>query len=84
MQGRVMYQNQPLSKLVARLESQLEIPVIDQTGLTGNYDMVMSENFGVSSDERTAKANQVLRDELGLRLVWNRQPHEVLVIEMAK
>jgi len=46
--------------------------------------MVIPENFGASSDERTSKANQVLRDELGLKLVSNRQPHEVLVIEMVK
>jgi uncharacterized protein (TIGR03435 family) len=84
VQGTVYYQNQPMSKLAARLESQLQIPVIDQTGLTGNYDMILPENFAALTREQSAKVNQVLRDELGLKLVSNRQPHEVLVIAKVK
>lgn len=84
VQGRAYYQNQPISKLAARLESELQIPVVDQTGLAGTYDMVLPKTIGAWTGERAAEVNQVLRDELGLKLVSNRQPHQVLVIERAK
>jgi uncharacterized protein (TIGR03435 family) len=51
-------------------------PVIDQTGLTGNYDFITGA-FGPN------EINQVFLDQLGLELVPSREPVEMLVVEKA-
>jgi uncharacterized protein (TIGR03435 family) len=90
--GIVYYKNRSLSELAAILERRLEFPVVDETGLTGNYDLDVPSEFGGpnvpgktgASPQRIEEARAWLQNELGLKLVPNRQPHEVFVIEKVK
>jgi hypothetical protein len=52
-------------------------PVVDQTGLTGNYDFTTGP-FGPE------EINHAFLDQLGLELVPGREPIEMLVVEKAK
>jgi uncharacterized protein (TIGR03435 family) len=52
-------------------------PVIDRTGLTGNYDFITG-SFGPEG------MNQVFIDDLGLDLVPSRESVEMLVVEKVK
>lgn len=73
--------NQPIFTLRNYLERRLEIPLVDETEITGTYD------FHVQWDEATTlKPNNeglktALLQQLGLQLVPTRQPIEMLVLE---
>jgi uncharacterized protein (TIGR03435 family) len=69
--------NQPISNLVSFLEDYLGTPVVDQTGLTDNYDIVL-----IGNSTREGLKRVVLK-ELGLELVPGREPIEFLVVERA-
>jgi uncharacterized protein (TIGR03435 family) len=69
--------NQPISNLVSFLEDYLGTPVVDQTGLTDNYDIVL-----IGNSTREGLKHVVLK-ELGLELVPGREPIEFLVVERA-
>jgi bla regulator protein blaR1 len=66
-------------------------PVVDQTGLTGNYDFVLSfapENDAPVSPGTAATLDssgpgflEAVRDQLGLKLVSKKAPIQVLVID---
>jgi uncharacterized protein (TIGR03435 family) len=83
-QGVIHYKNQPFSKFAKYLEQEFQIPLVDQTGLTGNYDLDVPESFGGTPAEKLEEARQWLLDDFGLKLVPARQRHEVLVIEKVK
>ncbi|HYV27052.1 MAG TPA: sigma-70 family RNA polymerase sigma factor [Candidatus Eisenbacteria bacterium] len=83
-QGVAFYKNRPIFHLARRLEVDLQIPVVDQTGLTGNYDLDVPESFGGTPAEKLEEARRWLRDDFGMKLVPARQPREVLVIEKVK
>jgi uncharacterized protein (TIGR03435 family) len=82
--GLVHEKNISISRLAKDLGWDLQIPVIDQTGLVGNYDFDFPENLGATSAEKLEKAKQWLLTELGLKLVPNREPIEMLVVEKVK
>src|SRR5579862_3860162 len=74
----------PVSTLAQMLISAVEAPVIDRTGITGQY------NFNLKFAPLTAQADDhlpsifaVLQDQLGLRLEAIKGPVEVLVIDGA-
>ena len=75
--GSASYQcvNQPISNLVGFLEDYFKTPVVDQTGLTDCYDIVLTGN---STPEGLQRA---MLNELGLQLVPSREPIEFLVVE---
>ena len=81
--GHFSATNYPIQELALSIEDHLGIPVIDQTGLTGEY------TFDVKWDEPDAKhrnpegLKQALLDQLGLELTPKVQPVEMLVIEKA-
>lgn len=58
----------------------LGTPVINQTGLTQNFDINLQWN---RNDPQHDGLKQALLDQLGLELAPSRQPIEVLVIEKA-
>lgn len=68
----------PISNLVTFLKDCLKTPVVDQTGLTGNYDI---EFVGGSDPE---KLKQVVLNEVGLELVPDHMPVEFLVVEKSQ
>jgi hypothetical protein len=67
---------------VSFCERTLQIPVIDQTGLTGKYDTQLKWQWGRGESENTAFKQAVL-DQLGLALVPSRKTIDILVIEKA-
>ena len=80
--GEVWFFDRPISNLVPFIESRLRIPVVNQTGLTNNYD------FSLKWPESGRRNNDVLKkallDQLGLELVSTNMPIEMLVVEKAK
>jgi uncharacterized protein (TIGR03435 family) len=78
--GRFVSRNMPIGHLAALLELKLRKPVLDQTGLTGNYTYEIPDT-AFNSPERL---NAALLNQLGLELVPGREPVEMLVDEMVK
>lgn len=71
-------QNWPISRLAETLETILNEPVLDETGLKGRFDYELkfeAEGFeGVKSS---------LEKELGIRMIRAKRPVEFLVVEYA-
>ena len=83
------YPDEPIGVLADALEYRFRMPVIDQTGLTGSYNMVVNwEWWGAwNGKDREANLNslkQVLLDQLGLELVSTNMPVKMLVVEKVK
>lgn len=74
----------PISSLVDQIESRLEVPVVDQTGLKGDYAVQLDWQEEGSSDEAKAKLRQAVLDQLGLELIPTNMPIEIFVIERVK
>ena len=82
--GQISISGEPLSlNLVPNLEEKFEIPVIDQTGLTGRYDVEFKWHESNSGRTDPEELKQALLDQLGLELVPGSEPIEMLVIEKA-
>jgi len=75
--------NFPLNWLAEVLESHLQIPVLDQTGLTNHIalDLHWDKIPGETVADTTRR---VVLDQLGLELVPSREPIEMLVVEKVK
>ena len=77
-------QNLPISNLPKNLQGYFDKPILDQTGLTGNYDVSLEV---ASNTDRAAEMDIIasaLPAQLGLELVPSRQALELLVVEKAK
>ena len=78
----------PISYLAYRLEWLFSIPVIDQSELNGNYDMLLEvppgQQMGKTGEVFKAQVRQAILDQLGLELVPGRAPVEFLVVEKIK
>jgi uncharacterized protein (TIGR03435 family) len=80
---------QTIQRLAASLQSLVERPVIDRTGLAGTFDMDMKWTAGVGAAPGTnaapiddgASIFTALQEQLGLKLEAGRAPFEVLVID---
>jgi len=89
IRGRIISAGLPISMcpamtslgLTRYLEMFLELPVIDETEIAGRFDIDLQwkENAGRYRDHTALK--QVLLDQLGLELVADRWPAEMLVRE---
>jgi uncharacterized protein (TIGR03435 family) len=79
--AKIVITNQPISTLAAQLESLLQIPTVDQTGLNENFDLNLKWN---RDDPRHDSLKNALLDQLGLELAPGREPVEMLVVERAK
>ena len=76
---------QPLSSLISLLENEMDKPVIDQTGLTNFFDIVLEwhrQPRNIESSRTSLK--QALHDQLGLELISTNMPIEMLVVEKVK
>jgi uncharacterized protein (TIGR03435 family) len=88
-QDGLFVRRSPLSSLIALLTGQTGRPVIDETGLTGNFDIdVKSAGLRpgrvVSPDIDGGDGGTLftaVREQLGLRLVPTKHKLEVLIIE---
>lgn len=74
---------EPISDLIGWLEGSFGRPVLNQTGLAGNYDLDLKWKPQAGQSENDA-IRQMLLAQLGLELVPSREPVEMLVVEKAK
>jgi uncharacterized protein (TIGR03435 family) len=66
----------PISRLANELSSLLNRPVLDQTGLTGHYEL----NLEWMADDRMSIL-AAIQQQLGLKLEMQKGPVEILVID---
>lgn len=81
----------PLTNLVSRLSSELNAPVVDKTGLSGPFDVVLEYEptrrpTGATSpaavqDDFAPPLRSALQQQLGLKLEEAKGPVDVLIIE---
>ncbi|MGB2591192.1 MAG: M56 family metallopeptidase [Candidatus Acidiferrum sp.] len=88
--GEFTAQTQPMSSLARVLSRVLSRPVLDKTGLTGNYDFALQWTPDASQGAPTpveSSASSIfssIQEQLGLKLETQSSPVEVLVIDNAK
>lgn len=70
----------PISAMVRRMHSQLDRPVVDETGLTGNYEWSIRYR-GPRQEIDAPLFEDAVRQNLGLRIVPKTGPYEVHVID---
>ncbi len=80
----------PIGEFADFLSGPLDIPVVDQTGLTGKYDFTIdftpylpdpTKNMDGTKPDTTAILKAALNDELGLKMAGGKAPVDVLVID---
>ena len=62
------------------LENMLQIPVINQTGIAGRFDIDLQWNL---NDPQHDSLKQALLDQLGLELMPTNMPIGMLIVEKA-
>jgi RNA polymerase sigma factor (sigma-70 family) len=77
------FQNQPVSGIAHETEALSKFPIIDETGLTNNFDFDLNCKATDIENRNWDNVNQAL-DPLGLELVPSREPIEMLVVEKVK
>ena len=80
---QVASQNQPISSLIKNLQGYFDKPIIDRTGLTGNFDVSLTVTTGNGGSESDA-IMQAMPVQLGLELVPSHESTEMLVVEQVK
>lgn len=68
-----------MRELAAWLSSQIEYPVVDSTGLKGEYDFRLT--WAPPSDDDGPTLFEAVRQQLGLKLVPGKGPLDVLVVD---
>jgi len=81
--GKIAIQNQQLSSFLGNLESRAGVPVLDETGLPGRYDLQLQWKSAPGESDKDAFLRAV-REQLGLELVPTNRPIEMLVVEKVK
>ena len=75
----------PIETLVVSLESTLNAPIVDNTGLEGDFEILLRWNDGNlpsrTDPELPSSVFVALQEQLGLKLEAQRTPVEVLVID---
>jgi uncharacterized protein (TIGR03435 family) len=81
--GKISVVNRPLDRLAFELEGYLQIPVIDRTGIRGNFDITLEWHDPDMEHPDLQALNQALLEQLGLELVPTNMPVEMLVVTHA-
>jgi uncharacterized protein (TIGR03435 family) len=84
--GRVAFHKFPLSRLTFMLTRRLDHPVIDLTGLQGDYDFSidlsgLGFNGNPPADPTAPSVFTTIQEDMGLKLDSRKHPVEVLVID---
>jgi len=79
--GSLTIAGRPLFQLANSLSTMVGKPVVDQTGLTGNFDVRLAWTPDRSSP--AASLAKAVREQFGLDLVLRTRPTEVLVVDRA-
>jgi len=78
--GSFICRNQAIDVLVGYLEDHFKIPVIDQTGLTNQFDIDLKWDEADYRHPNLESLTPALLDQLGLALVPTNMPIEMLVV----
>jgi uncharacterized protein (TIGR03435 family) len=91
--GRINGQRGRISQLCDRLSTLLGRPVVDKTGLTGNFNIAVTWTPDPELERQATEAKQPdvsgpslftsLQEQLGLKLVAGKGPVEVIVVDAA-
>jgi uncharacterized protein (TIGR03435 family) len=81
--GEIDSVSMPLHSLPSMLARELDRPVVDKTGLTGNYDFILkfSPAVGAAPDSQDPSIFTAIQEQLGLKLEPAKAPLDVLLIE---
>jgi uncharacterized protein (TIGR03435 family) len=79
--GRIAGVKQAIKWLASSLEQQLKKPVIDETGMSGDFDIELTWKNSGHPVEQTERITQEVRKQLGLELTPAQRPIEMLVVE---
>jgi uncharacterized protein (TIGR03435 family) len=84
--ARMTAKEVPMTKLADLLSGQVGRPVVDMTGLAGNYSFVVyfTPEGPNSADGSEPSIFGALQEQLGLRLEARKGPVELLVIDHAE
>jgi uncharacterized protein (TIGR03435 family) len=91
--GRILGQRGRISQLADRLSSILGRTVVDQSGLTGNYDIdlrfapdpgLQQSPGGPPADPNGPSIFTAMQEQLGLKLQAGKGPVEVIVVDSAE
>jgi len=86
----VSFTNKSLPEFIAFLNPNVDLPVVDKTGLTGNYDFTLEFSHNnpdvtpVDSPNADRSIYFALEQQLGLKLIRAKEPQEILVIDHAE
>jgi uncharacterized protein (TIGR03435 family) len=76
--------NASMPMFAARLAGKFRRPVLDQTGLKGDFDFLIEFADNTSDEESGLSLFAVIQGELGLKLISTKAPIESLVIDRAE
>jgi len=74
--------NQSLGGFIGSIESNMGKPVLDETGLSGRFDLELQWQPKPGESEKEAY-RRALSEQLGLELVPDRAPIDLLIVEKA-
>jgi uncharacterized protein (TIGR03435 family) len=79
--NEIRFWNESIKSFVDILESPVDRPIIDRTGLDGTYDIALK--FATADDPNSDLPDifTALQEQLGLKLVPQKVPVEILVID---
>ena len=84
----ITVQRVPISQMIDPLARMFQMPVIDQTGLTGRYDVTMNiAKYIPQNGERADPLSIIqtgLQEELGLKLEAKKMPVDLLIVDHAE
>jgi len=69
------------------LSGQMELPVLDMTGLTGTYDVKLdwiTERQADSEPQAGQSIQDALQDQLGLKFEHKKAPVDVVIVDHAE
>jgi uncharacterized protein (TIGR03435 family) len=62
----------------------LDRPVLDRTGLTGNYDFTIEYSTNKNDPNADLPVSLAVQEQLGLKLVEAKEPIDIIVIDSAE
>lgn len=80
MQG----ENASMSMLAAKLATNLRCPVLDQTGIKGDFDFKFEYAEDDTQEDSGPSIFSAIQEQLGLKLVPAKAPVEIIVIDHAE
>lgn len=81
--GQIKSNRMSMEQLAGVLSRLLEVPIVDKTGLTAYYDLLLKWSPDEASADTTSAPSifTAIQETLGLRLITGRQPVDVLLID---